>query len=149
MEDGFYVTNSDDNDSIMSIPTQVEFFLEKAELANTTVAETDEEYDELLDPESRKNIQKCKNHHIGPKTDVLRAFEQLKENCITNPAPREPVFRDHHIAILEKAGNAIAYMYHWGSTHHGNRCSVDELAGVEVMTPCRDGIRLKPGGRRS
>ncbi|KAI1487029.1 hypothetical protein F5X96DRAFT_651993 [Biscogniauxia mediterranea] len=164
LKDGSYIVKFYDDHRDIALYSQEEYMIEQAALAATyngtedeaeaadLSAEEEQEQEEGEDTpgdvqtQRHRNVEKCKVREIKPKSEAINAWEQLLENCVADPAPRRPGPRDHHVAIVVKSGGAIAYMCHWGDTDRGNRCMVDELEQVEVMAPCREGTRLRPGG---
>ncbi|KAI1639107.1 hypothetical protein F4809DRAFT_658430 [Biscogniauxia mediterranea] len=168
LEDGSYIVKFYGDHRDIALYSQKEYMIEQAALAATyngtedeseaaehevsadlsAEEEQEEEEDTPVDVQTQRhrNVEKCKDHYISPKGEALDAWEQLLENCVVDPTPRRPGSRDHHVAIVAKSGDAIAYMCHWGDTYRGNQCMLDELEQVEIMSPCREGTRLRPGG---
>ncbi|KAI0593455.1 hypothetical protein F4775DRAFT_607709 [Biscogniauxia sp. FL1348] len=155
LKDGSYVVKFfDDEARDISIYGREEYMIEQAELAaayNGTEAEVEAEEDAedtAVDwgDKGRHNVEKCTGHYISPKDEAIDAWLKLRANCAMNTHPRKPIPRDHNIAIIEKSGGAVAYMCHWGSRTKGNQCMLDELDEVEIMSPCAEGTRLRPGG---
>ncbi|KAI5920630.1 hypothetical protein F4810DRAFT_406950 [Camillea tinctor] len=108
----------------------------------------DEEADTPAEAESAHHriIARCRKNYISPKCDAIDAYKKLMKNCMHNKKPHKPRKGDHHIAILAKKGNAVAYMCHWGNKRLGNECMPDELAQLAYITPCKEATRLRPGG---